>query len=132
MATIVVENAGDRPGVLANPLFARSTHDDYVRLEAAQPEAVQAGVTGIGAVFSPVEEPLRPTQWPAPWHTAYVMLPARSALTLPLRIPMLIASAEQLYVRAVISSYAAPRSVAGLPVLRGRAFSKEIDTAGLT
>jgi hypothetical protein len=131
VATITLENAGSRPGVVANPLLA-PTHDDYVRLETALPEAVQPGVTGIGPMFAPIEEPPRPTEWPAPWHEPYVLLPARSTLPLPLRIPMLITNNEQLYVRAVISSYAEPRSVAGLPVLRGRAFSREIDTARLT
>lgn len=130
-AGITLVNDGNVRGFVPNPMLAGGNPDDFLRIEVARPEAEQPGVTSMGLVYSTL--PLRlPAQLDAPWSDAYLLLEAHSRLELPVRVPLRITPGDRFFVRAVVSCYSPVRDVDGVPVLRGRAFSRECDTADLS
>jgi hypothetical protein len=126
LATVSLRNDGDRPGVLPGP-FAPGGPDHYLRLEIARAQAETPGVTSLGLEYAAVPVPALKAL-PEPWSDRFLYLGPRSTLVVPVRFPVPLRRAGS-FCRAVLSTYTEARQVAGLPVLRGRVFSREIDGA---
>lgn len=125
VAEMVLHNAGKEAGLLPNPLRVRGPADaNYFRIELAPPEQDAPGTTGLGPVFAPVDFEA-PSALPAPWDRDHLVLAPGARLALPVLVPVRRDVRPGSLLRAVWSCYGAPERVAGMPVLGGRAFSRE-------
>lgn len=128
-------NEGQQRGVLVGPAAFGPPDPEQVnglRLEiAAMPEAA-AGVTAPDAVFRPLRQDILKAQRGAvPLDDEYIVLHPRQPLVLPQALSLdpavePLAPGSRHILRAVYAYHGGLDQVAGLPVLRGRAFSNEV------
>lgn len=124
-------NDAHRPCILENP-FLGPGEFDYLRLELSPLPVEQPGVTDIGAVFEPLQLELMSNPPPDPWGDTYITLLPGQPLVLPLT-PLIGAPAGaqvphgDYLLRAVYSHYGLLPHIASIPVIRGRAFSNELE-----
>jgi len=125
-AALSFRNDGDHDALIASPWRETPGFDDYLRLEWGYLPREVPGVTSEGITYEPLTL-ARPPELPAPWTDAFVLIPAKSSLALPVTLSVESPAGAPFSLRAVYSAYGAERDYAGLPVLRGRAFSKDVE-----
>jgi hypothetical protein len=126
LAQVHFHNDGDKDGVFANPLKRSKTPDEFCRIDVGRMPVEQPGVTSLGISYEPlVELQHLPIPGDAGWQDDFLVLPAKSAKTFPTPLPLNVPPVPGVCVRAVYSNYGADRVWAGMPVLRGRVFSKD-------
>jgi hypothetical protein len=127
---IGIVNDGDRPCLVVNPLGGGLTGQDYLRVESALVPEEEPGVTGPGPLFEPLPVDLAAllaqVPEPTPWLDEYLLLMPGTPLIVPVRAHLVLPPGSHL-LRAVFSTYGYLDRVAGLPVIRGRAFSNEVE-----
>jgi len=119
-------NDGNSPCIVINPFSIEETDLDYFRLESALMVPEEPGVTGYGADF-------QAAPWDLPgggqadfWQDTYLLVSPGRPLVMPeATLGPLVPGSYLL--RAVYSNYGLLRSIAGVPVIRGRAFSNEAE-----
>lgn len=127
VAIITLVNTGMRDALIANPFTQSHTEADYLRVELGYCPPDEPGVTGMGIEYRPVSAaPLPGLLTAAPWDSDYVLLRAGQRIECPLQVPVPQPQRVGHFVRAVYSNYGLESEIAGLPVLRGRAFSTEL------
>jgi len=120
-------NDGNRPCLIINPFLYEQTDQNFFRLEcAAQPEE-QPGVTGYGAEFQAQPVEWLPEPVPDPWADEYLLLLPQRLLVLPVSPPVGPFEPGAYMLRAVYSNYRFLDIIAGVPVIRGRVFSNEVE-----
>jgi hypothetical protein len=120
-------NDGAYRSILVNPFVGTPSATDYFRLEIAPLAADQPGETGYGAVFVPLPVEIMPeSQRSDPWADPYLVLGAAGRLLLPQTLMIELPALGRFIMRAVYSSHGALDQIAGVTVIRGRAFSNEV------
>ena len=122
-------NDGTRRYILPNPLrFSGGGEENYFRLELAPMPEERPGETGYGAEFQPVPLALSPAGAAAdPWQDEYFVIGPGERVVLP-STPVLGPLRPGAYLlRAVYSYYGLLTGIAGVPVIRGRSFSNEVE-----
>lgn len=122
-------NDGTRRYILPNPLrFSGGSEENYFRLELAPMPEERPGETGYGAEFQSVPLALSPAGAAAdPWQDEYFVIGPGERVVLP-STPVLGPLAPGAYLlRAVYSYYGLLTGIAGVPVIRGRSFSNEVE-----
>jgi hypothetical protein len=123
---VALINDGHQRAVLVNPLVDEPTDADHFRLEIAPLPPSVPNETGYGAVFAPCPVSLLPPQVDPPWDEPYLVLDAASRLLLPHAPSVPLPGPGRYLLRAVYSNQGLLDQVAGLTVIRGRAFSNEV------
>jgi len=119
-------NDDNTPCIVINP-FARGESDlDYFRLESALMVPEEPGVTGYGADFAVVPVDFMAGDLPDLWQDTYLLVSPGRTLVMPEATLGPLAPGSYL-LRAVYSNYGLLGSIAGVPVIRGRAFSNEAE-----
>lgn len=120
-------NDGHQRAVLVNPLLGEGGPAGYLRLELAPMPPEVPGETGFGAAFAPVPAALLPPGAEvAPWTDEYLVLDSAGRLLLPQAVAFTLPAPGRYLLRAVYANHGRLAQVAGVPVIRGRAFSNEV------
>lgn len=121
---ITLLNQGNQDCLVPNPFILAQGRDDYLRLEMGTTPEHPEGLTDAGIKYQPLPLPSFDSL-PTPWKSYFLPLRAGNTLEFPLDISIPSPTKPGYYVRAVYSCYSAPAELAGLLVIRGRAFSEE-------
>lgn len=115
---VALLNDGVEPALLLNPFEPVEDGRSYLRLETAAIPEERPGFTARQPDFQPQSAPFSPVE-PALWSSPYIVLqPGRPLL---LRVAAGVAPGQ--VGRVVVSDYRALEEVAGVRVIKGRAFS---------
>lgn len=128
-AQVALRNDGLRPCFAVNPCALEPAEDPYLRLELAPIPPEEDGVTGPGFAFETLPLLPRVALEGTPWAMPWLLLQPGQALVYPARAKLGAGKGEAHLLRAVYSSYAPLAEIAGVPVVRGRAFSNELEVA---
>lgn len=119
-----LNNQGNKNGIIPNPFLLARDRADYFRIEMGTAPENAVGLTDAGVRYEPLPLP-KLDSLPAPWDSPFLLLRANSSLEVPFQVPIPTPEKKGTYVRAVYSCYRAPSQMAGMPVIRGQAFSEE-------
>lgn len=120
-------NDGNRPCLFVNPLAVEATDQDFLAIDIAPMPLDEPGVTSPEAEFESI--PIRPvpTDLEPPWCDEYMPLMPGRPLVFPIPIPLDFPEPGFYVVRGVYSFYGNLNDIAGMPMIRGRAFSNELE-----
>jgi hypothetical protein len=119
-------NDGNAPCIVINPLAMNESDLDYFRLEVASQVTETDGITSPGESFEAVPFGFPPGGLPDPWDDTYLLVPPGQPLVMP-TASCELSEPGHYVLRAVYSNYGLLDRVAGVPVIRGRAFSNEVE-----
>jgi hypothetical protein len=124
---VALINDGHQRAIAINPLVGKPTESNYFRLELAPMPPSVPNQTGYGAVFKPCPVAMLPASAAdAAWSDTYLVLDAAGRQLLPHAPSVTLPGPGRYLLRAVYSNPGLLDSVAGVSVIRGRAFSNEV------
>lgn len=126
-ARVRLVSSGSEDILLANPLARNAGPRQFLRVEMGPPPEATPGVTEAGIQYQALPLPVLPSPLPPPWDQRLLLLRAGASLELPVPVPLLAARPGRSLVRAVYAGYGFEPDVAGVPVIRGQAFSEELE-----
>lgn len=120
-------NDGHYRAIVVNPFGQEATETDFFRLEIAPLVPDLPGQTGYGAVFAPVAAEIMPAPFLTDeWADEYLVINGAGRLLLPQTLMISLPAPGKYIMRAVYSNQGALDQIAGVTVIRGRAFSNEV------
>lgn len=126
-ARVRLVNNGDEDLLIANPLAGDAGPWQFLRVEIGSPPEETPGVTEAGIEYQALPLPVFPSPLPPPWDRQLLLLCAGASLELPAPVPLAAERPGPCFVRAVYAGYGPEQEVAGVPVIRGQAFSEELE-----
>lgn len=124
---VALINDGNRPCIIINQFLTGTSELDFFRLELATMPEEAEDETGYGAEFAELESRLASETSPDIWQDTYLLLRPGVPLILPETAIVDLPQPGHYLLRAVYSNYGLLDQVAGVPVIRGRAFSNEAE-----
>lgn len=121
---LAISNPGQSSAYVGNPVLGNGAND-FLSIELGQATPSRAGVTDIGVLYQRYPVPTL-KQTPAPWEQPYIELQPGTRLIWPEKIPLDLKNFHGFFIRASYSYYSDVPLQHNMQVVRGRAYSNEL------